>query len=506
MEKMRVRIDLDLKFEELIDINPSFATAKVAICYTGRNRNKTDIAKTVLQNSIKSLFNCPIVGRYDTEKDDFGGHDIRIATDKKTGEMIVENATVPFGIVPESSIVEFKDITGADGTVHEYMFADIILWKRQQGYDCIKGKGKLGQSMEITVNSYIIDTDGYCIIEDMNFEALCILGSDVTPCFENASIEIPNEYSFNTFKTQFSEMLNELKETNSAKKGKISGEGGNNLEINEVFDKILEEFNLSADQIDFEITEKITEDDLKEKLAAISESNKNNEVKTEEYSTYNQKREALYSVLPHKVVRNNDDEIISELYYFLMDFDNDYVYVEKWSYSDGKRDEKYGRLTYKYNEESMSAEITSDFEQMVITWLTLEENAKLEQSRNAFEMLQKEFSEYKETHSAENSEVEDLKTFKNDALNAEHKQIIDLVLEEFEDLNDNAEFEELKKTAYELKEDDLRKECYVIRGKCVQIKHEPKKTTYTKLPVGQPKDAEPYGGLFMQFNNRKEVK
>ena len=74
---------------EISDINPSFALAKVAIAYAGRNRNYTSISKEVFEKAIPSLFNCPLVGRYDPELDDFGSHDIRIVQTDDGGFEIV---------------------------------------------------------------------------------------------------------------------------------------------------------------------------------------------------------------------------------------------------------------------------------------------------------------------------------------------------------------------------------------------------------------------------------
>ena len=70
--------------------------------------------------------------------------------------------------------------------------------------------------MEIDVSEYMIDQDGYCIIDKFQFEALCLLGESVEPCFENACVQMYSNEIVSDFKLQFSEMLREFKELNQS--------------------------------------------------------------------------------------------------------------------------------------------------------------------------------------------------------------------------------------------------------------------------------------------------
>ena len=78
------------------------------------------------------------------------------------------------------------------------------------------------------------------------------------------------------------------------------------------------------------------------------------------FATYNQKR-SIENALTSKVIRDDDGDIIEEIYYWLADFDDEYVYVEK-VIGNGDCDKSYGRFTYSFNEESIEATITSEFE------------------------------------------------------------------------------------------------------------------------------------------------
>lgn len=531
MKKQLIGVNFALKFENIEDINPSFAKARIGIAYAGRNRNKSCIKKNVFEEAVPSLFYCPVVGRYDPDKDDFGGHDIRVVHNSD-GDLEITNATVPFGVVFADDGVAWEEVTEADGTKREYLFCNVILWKRQYGYERLASQDTWNQSMEIHVDQYVIDSDGYCDIEKMYFEALCILGNDVEPCFESASVQLAADAAVSSYRLQFSAMLEELREIPEFKDMKFNFEGGKN-ELNfteEIRDQILAEFGLTLDALDFEITEDMTEEQFRAALEAMKASADDSgsdgndgegadggddpgDSDTYELSfsaTYRQKFEAIQNALEPVVVYDGNNKVVSETYYWATDFDDTHVFVERRTWTVDDSDCNYGRFQYTFNDADMTASITGDFEEMVMRWLTLEENAKLEQSRNAFEALSTEYEEYKANHSAENSEVEELRQFRNERLDCDHRAAMDAVLAEFEDLAENEEFAALAnenedggKAAYEFKNaEDLRKECFAIRGKAVPVKFA-KTTKPGVVKVGLADDGEVkksrYGDLFSRY-------
>lgn len=510
MSKNNIGLNFDLKFEKIKDINPSFALAKVRICYNGRNRNCSIISKETIEAAIPSLFYCPVVGRYDSNADDFGSHDIRVTHDKD-GNMEIVNATVPFGVVHGETQPYWETVTEADGTQREYLCCNIILWRRQHGYECLASKDSWHQSMEIAVDSYIIDNDGYCIIEKMTFEALCILGSQVEPCFESASVQIKSGDAVSSYRAQFSAMIQEIKESDEFKAMRFSfnslpKEGvKNDLKFTEeVRDAILAEFGFTLDQIKFEITEDMDEAAFR---AALEDMKPEKSPSATFASTYKQKREALSNALDRVVVRNGDGDVISEICYWVADFDDQFVYVERYHWEPDNSNEDYGRFKYTLTEgeDGLVATIDGEFELMIIQWLTVEENEKLQQSRNAFEKLQGEFEEYKKDYSVKNSEVDELRKFQKERLDADHKAAIDEVLEQFADLAESAEFKALtgEDKAYSFeKPEELAKECFAIRGKTVPVKFEKSnKKTSVKIPIidsGESTKSR-YGDLFAKY-------
>ena len=271
MENKKLKLDFEMTIFDVVDLNKSFASAKVLIAYTGRNRNYSDIGKQAFIDALPSIKNIPIVGRYDVDKDDFGGHDIKVIN-KEDGIDIV-NTTIPFGVVPESANQWFETRI-VNGEEKECLFTDVVLWKRQHGYEHIASVGTLGQSMEINIDSYVVDSDGYCIIDKFQFEALTILGDDITPCFENACVQMYSNEIVSDFKLQFSEMLREFKELNQSSttvtdvtmEVDIDKNNGGSTMAEEIKNEVVDEVTETVVEETLEETVKNTVEDVAEEV------------------------------------------------------------------------------------------------------------------------------------------------------------------------------------------------------------------------------------------------
>lgn len=501
-KKKKLCLNFDLEFQDIKELNSSFALGRVAIAYAGRNRNRSDISVDAFNNAMGSINNIPVVGRFIPEADDgngdFGSHDITIMQDKD-GISIV-NATVPYGVVPESANQYWQDIEDDDGNKRPYLFTDIILWKRQYGYDCIEKKKKFGQSMEINVLDYSVDSDGYSIIKKFEFEALCILGQ-AEPCFEDASVQLYSAEATSSYKLQFSAMLDELKELMNQQPIKIgfdnsnSTEGGKQKLNQDKINKILAEYETTLEKVGFEVTEDMTEEVFRAKLDEF----KSNEEKNNFSATYNQKREAVQSAL--SAIYKGDGD--TEIYFWICDMDDEKVYVEKEVYhrDSCERDCMHGAFSYTFDETTMTATITSEFIEMFMQWLTKEEKERLDASRSVFEQLQADFNAYKKDYFVANAEVEELRQFKAARLSEDHKQEVDSVLAEFEDLSENEEFVAFAAKAVEYEDmDALREKCFAIRGKSIvpaKFTAKPVTTGRAKAPIDTKSlesEFDPYPG------------
>lgn len=175
------------------DISPFMSLATVKVLYVGENRNGSKIARQTAESMGKTLRGAPIVGFYDVDKRDFRTHE-GIEVTYKDGKLVSEYETKPYGFIPTDAKVWFKDFQ-EDDEVRTYMLTTCYLWTHQYPEAAKVATEGAGQSMELDHGSvrgeWDWDSDnglGLYIINDATISKLCILGDDVEPCFEGASI------------------------------------------------------------------------------------------------------------------------------------------------------------------------------------------------------------------------------------------------------------------------------------------------------------------------------
>lgn len=213
-------------------INPGISKCEIKLFYLGKNRNGSYIDKNTAIQMANSLPGCPIVGAYIENKEDFGDHGevIRI----EDGEIHFSCKTVPYGFVGLDSDVWFQKFMDTDEfgneIEREYMMTTGYLWTEQyKEAKSVIEDGK-GQSMELDGETmeghWATDNNSgieFFIINDAIFTKLCILGDDVEPCFEGASIKSPEvNKAFSkdeSFGRTLYTMMNELKDALQNKGG-----------------------------------------------------------------------------------------------------------------------------------------------------------------------------------------------------------------------------------------------------------------------------------------------
>lgn len=185
MEVKKLKYDLESAIEVISSDDAVFAPAKILIGYCGDNRNYSNISEEVYMNA--RIKNIPVVANFISDKNDFGGHDVKIIHTEDGIDFYA--ATVPFGLVPESAKQWFTEEM-VDGEMKKCYWTECLLWKRQYGFEKIAQTKRINHSMEISASEYTERDDGIVQIDKMDFEALCLLGSDVEPCFENSRLEL----------------------------------------------------------------------------------------------------------------------------------------------------------------------------------------------------------------------------------------------------------------------------------------------------------------------------
>jgi len=483
------RISLNATYE----LDPTFDSERfiklrLRICHDGKNLNSSSFTCDGFEKAKPSLANTPILAHVVCDDDgepDFGAHDIELEKIGDGNEFRIRYLEQPIGVIPADCNYEVKEFEGRN-----YVYADGFCWREycSDSAQIIERDQTVNLSMEIEVNEgrYEKSTSTYHIL-DYKYLGVTLLGKDKSPGMVSAAAT--TTFSKDTWFSMLDELKSEIEYYSIEKEGKVHL---NKDRMNE----ILAEYNLKLEDLDFEVAEDMTEEDFKAKLDAV----KNNESYAAKFAaTWNQKRDAVQNALDPIVVRDENGDLVSETWYWVCDMDDNFAYVNRHIWNDRNVEDDTGRFAYSFDESAMTAQITSEFERMIVRWLTEDENAKLDASRTAFEQLQSDFDAYKADYSTPNTEVEALRKFQDDRLSDDHKCEVDAVLDEFVEIADNAEFVTLKTNAYTFEDmDALREKCFAIVGKVNRAQFAAKPTqkpSLIKIPIDQKTpEFDPYPG------------
>ena len=238
-----------------LEINPLMSSCEIKVLYLGENRNHSYITKEVATDMAKTLRGAPIVGYFKEEVGDFRDHGDRVIMDEEGIKF--ECMTKPYGFVAPDAKVWFQKFEDTDefGNVEtrEYLMTTGYLWTGQYEEAKLAVEEGRPQSMELDVETL----DGhwstnhktgmdFFIINDAIFSKLCILGDDVEPCFEGASVTAPE------VSTTFSKMDDNFKNTlyTMMQDLKFALEGGKNMDMeqNVVTEEVVEETAVESNE------------------------------------------------------------------------------------------------------------------------------------------------------------------------------------------------------------------------------------------------------------------
>lgn len=248
-----------------LDINPLMSKCEIKVLYLGENRNHSYITKDVATEMAKTLRGAPIVGYYKEDKEDFADHGEQVIFDD---EGIHFNClTKPYGFVAPDAKVWFQEFEDTDDfgnkITREYLMTTGFLWTGQ--YEEAKRVIEKGNNQSMELDEATLDGHwstnvntgmDFFIINDAIFSKLCILGEDVEPCFEGASVTAPqvsNSFSKvdDSFKQTLFTMMQDLK---------FALEGGKDMELEEKNNEVVEETIENSEIKEEEIVETAEEE------------------------------------------------------------------------------------------------------------------------------------------------------------------------------------------------------------------------------------------------------
>ena len=219
---------------EFIDIkpfNPLISECQIKVLYLGKNRNGSYIDKNTAIQMANSLPGTPIVGVWRKDIEDFGDHGHVITIED--GEVKFACKTVPYGFVAPNAKVWFQKFIDTDDfgneTEREYMVTTGYLWTGQ--YEEAMKAIKEGQPQSMELDDETLDGHwandsesgmDFFIINDAMFSKLCILGDDVEPCFEGASVTSPDFAADAEFTHTLYSMIRELQDAIGNREGGLN--------------------------------------------------------------------------------------------------------------------------------------------------------------------------------------------------------------------------------------------------------------------------------------------
>lgn len=258
------------------------------------NRNKSHFTEEAMRNAIPTFYEKPILGAFDTLKEDYLGHNTSLIHDEYG---VHEDTTggrneVPLGLIRYNDRVEI--IEGKDGL--KWISLSAALWVNysyRQVKKLLKSRSKkVSVEVEVT-KSHVIDDIEY--IDEFSLMGITILGSDYTEAIPNANISIPELEGTESYQMRKKSLTFAYQELD--KSLGITPESNDNSNINKL--------NFSDSPIDNEETEEIKMD------------NDERGGETVPMYTLEEKRQIL-----HDVLANNNRHV------WIMDISETEVYYE----------------------------------------------------------------------------------------------------------------------------------------------------------------------------------
>lgn len=507
----RKTIFFNAKVEPVKPVNEEFTLCKLYVCALDKNRNFSNISKEAADDALPTLYNCPVIGHLFVDEQGnyhMGGHDMVIEQDKD-GAWRFKSLCVPYGVIPQQDNVHYEEVEEPNGRgVKTYVVADCILWTGRfpELKEAIySDKCWFGHSMEIGVKEHapLEEDQNYTNILKYSYSALCLLGKSddpeyqVEPCFPASSCQ-PYEFALNN--AEFAEMAEQLKAELSSCFANIE-KGGEDMPKEE---KEIEAEKLPEQTGEFEIQEPTApvadpipaqaDDEQPEAFGVdvppIADGGtpvaENAQDEPNQFSaTFREKREALERALPRER-QIDDDGTVHEIGHWMCDFDDTYVFVERYEYTrdDGYVEQK-GRYSYTFDDASKTATISGDFEEMFVRWLT----------KGELEQLETQVAEYAE-----------LVRYKESREKEDFEDAIDTAIEEFSDLDGNEEFTAVLSNKYSYASvDELKNACYIIRGKFSAPVKQRKQTVEPVIPIAASSSeaSDPVEAFFARYGRKK---
>ena len=511
-----VQVPGNLFFDEEDNSTEGLLPVVLQACHTGKNVNETIINADVMERSLLSFKNRPILG-YIHEVDGewhFYKHNLH---EDEDGEIVYDE--IPVGIVPESCNAKLEYDEEKDKTyvvINGYIFEEY-----SKAAEILKREKECAVSVELSIREFSYNAKEHClVIEDFYFSGVTILGKqpdgeDVMPGMAGSNIKLADFSAKNNslfgdkYETQIIEMQEKLDKLISCFNIDNSKKGG--ISMNH-FEELLAKYSKNVEDIAFEY-EGMSDEELDAKFEELfgeveTESEDDSVVvensdETKDVEVFEEEAETIETV--ETVAENetftrtyelsHDDircalyallmpyEEADDVYYYISEVFDDYFIYETWCggaiYGQG----------YIKDEETVSFD--GERYELFRELLTASEKAELEAMRSNYAAISEKLKVYEDA---------ELEAKKVELLNAE----------DYDSIRDNEAFAELVEDHENVTFEELQNKCDKIlldavkSGKYSAVNPVVDTTKTSKKQFTNPTDkkAKPsrYGKLFTKEN------
>lgn len=514
MEELKfVSLATTYSIDESFD-SERFIKMRLKICHDGINPNGSSFDVRDIKKAETSISNTPILANTLVDEElktvDLGGHDFHLEKNKlKEDEFKIIYDELIVGVIPETNNYEVIECDGK-----QYAFADCYIFREYSNYfeDFIEENQESKLSMEIFVDesNYDKKNNTYAVTK-FRYKGITFLGKNYGTGMIGAKAVVSNFEEKETLFTLLSDLKSEIEryqfslhEMDINKFAKKEDEHDLEEKI-----KLLEQYNLSVDSLDFSI-EDMSLEDLKSKLDESGEDKSKNFVLNGNFM------EELIGKLSAEKMTSEWGEYSKYCY---VDHDTELNEVYCWDRQDWKL---YG-FTFSVSGDVVEIDFACkkrkkfsivDFIDGTDSEMTFENaikdvfDAVINTKNTEVSTLKEEFESYKTEYSTTNEEVEKLKSFRNDVLVAQRNEQESEIFEKFnKELADDQEYEALKTNCKELSLDEISNKCFSIYGKkLAKFSLNSNKRQAVKIPtVNQEENKNnesPYGDVYEKYLNK----
>ena len=480
-------INCKLIFFSNEDEDSRFQNVKLQIVHAGENSKGLNITEDAIENAKESLKNIPIVGYIERDEDDeaidFGGHKIYLKLSRTSEGLEVRTfyEERAIGVIPESTEITYETDEETEKT---YLCATGKIWKAyaNEGLDLLLEAQEKSVSMEIIIQEKNDEGD----ITSFIFQGITILGDDVEPGIEGATITTYAKGNLEFYKKELQLICNEL---NKEKEGIKLPENKKTIEM----------FGLSVQNFQDQIYDALT----------------NRTVEQTNYwgETYQQREFYYRDIIPGEnivVVESASNYSCFGVPYSLdgdkivLDFDNKKAYIREWrEMNEGESQVNFSLEKPFENElEKVAFEKINELNELIKTLETSasEKDEKIKELDEKIVGFSKDTKEKDNKLSELNSELERLKAFEKEVNNEKLKENVANMLEKFSLEED--EIKELKEKVLsgELEMDLFEKELFALEGKkAIENRAKQKSSEPKSVKVAdhtdEPVRKRPYGDI-----------